>query len=145
MASEHVTAACGEASCKGPATTARISALLYPILFFVMQGKDDAYQKDFHQGTIEGRILGEDHFAEEALIKAAQKVVRQATLERVLQVVGEQYGICQADLASGRFGQWLQAESDIGAQGRCGPGNDNRKLTTCANRILTTPNMIDVQ
>ena len=24
-------------------------------------------------------------------------------------------------------------------------GNDNRKLTTCANRILTTPNMIDVQ
>jgi len=24
-------------------------------------------------------------------------------------------------------------------------GNDNRKLTTCANRILTTPNMIAVQ
>jgi len=65
-----------------------------------MQGKDDAYQKDFHQGTIEGRILGEDHFAEEALIKAAQKVVRQATLDRVLQVVCEQYKVCQADLAS---------------------------------------------
>ena len=70
---------------------------------FVMQGKDDAYQKDFHQGTIEGRILGEDRFAEDALVKASQKVVRQATLDRVLQVVCEQYKVSPADLAgSGR-------------------------------------------
>lgn len=33
---EHVVAACSEASCKGPATIARISALLYSFLTLVL-------------------------------------------------------------------------------------------------------------
>ena len=47
MASEHVVAACGEASSQGPETTTRISALLYlwfwfcDPLVFVVKGQED--------------------------------------------------------------------------------------------------------
>ncbi len=39
---------------------------------FVHAGREEEYRKEFHQGTIEGRILGDDHFGEEVLVKASQ-------------------------------------------------------------------------
>jgi len=39
MILEHVIAACGEASSQGPETTARISALLYPMLTLSVDAK----------------------------------------------------------------------------------------------------------
>ncbi len=68
---------------------------------FVRKGKDENHRKVFHQGTIDGRILGEDSFEEKVLTKALQKVTCRATLDHVLQVVCDQYEICQEDLSSG--------------------------------------------
>jgi REP element-mobilizing transposase RayT len=68
---------------------------------FVLKGKDEAHRKEFYKGNFEGRILGEDRFADEALAKALQKVSRKPTLEQVLQAVCEQYEIHQDDLSSG--------------------------------------------
>ncbi len=71
---------------------------------FVLDGIDEGHRKEFHQGNIEGRILGEDRFGEEALFRASQKVDHKATLEQVLQAVCNQYKIDQ-DALSGRSRQ----------------------------------------
>lgn len=68
---------------------------------FVLEGKNEASRKEFYQGNIEGRILGEDRFAEEALVKASQKVSRRVTLAQVLRAVCECYKIRPDDLSSG--------------------------------------------
>ena len=68
---------------------------------FVLDGAKEEHRKEFHQGTQEGRILGEDQFAEEALARAQEKPVRKVLLEQVMQIVADQYNIQVADL-SGR-------------------------------------------
>ena len=68
---------------------------------FVSDGKDEKHRIEFHQGNIEGRILGEDRFGEEALTRASQKVTYKVTLEQVLQEVCRHYEIDQDVLSSG--------------------------------------------
>ncbi len=68
---------------------------------FVVAGRDEGHRKEFHHGTIEGRILGDDRFGEGALVKAAQQVPRKTTMKHVLKKVCQQYGIRQNDLSSG--------------------------------------------
>jgi len=50
---------------------------------FVLAGKKEGHKKEFHQGKREGRILGEDRFAEEALLKASQHFSHKTTLARI--------------------------------------------------------------
>ena len=68
---------------------------------FVSNGKDEGHREEFYQGNVEGRILGEDRFAEEALQKGSQQLARQASLEQVLQTVCEQYKISLSELSAG--------------------------------------------
>ncbi|MFW8601554.1 transposase [Desulfobacterota bacterium M19] len=68
---------------------------------FIMEGKGEEHRKEFYQGNVEGRILGEDRFAEDALSKASQKTTRKATLEQVLEAVCKHYVINPAALAGG--------------------------------------------
>ena len=68
---------------------------------FVLAGKDEVHRKEFHQGNREGRILGEDRFAEEAISRASQKFSRKTTLEHVLLKVCEEYDIGLDELSSG--------------------------------------------
>lgn len=68
---------------------------------FVSAGKGEGHRTEFYQGNVEGRILGGDRFAEEAMCKAAEKVKRNVPLEQVIQVICEYFGIRQDDLASG--------------------------------------------
>ncbi|MBU0728625.1 MAG: transposase, partial [Proteobacteria bacterium] len=67
---------------------------------FVTAGKGEGHRKEFHQGNVEGRILGEDRFAEDALAKATQKISRKITLDQVLQTVCEEYEIDSNVLSS---------------------------------------------
>ena len=82
---------------------------------FVFQGKAEAHRKEFHQGNVEGRILGEDGFAEKALAKASQEVFRTVSLEQVLQAVCEQYGIRLEDLSAGGRQKWISEPRSVAA------------------------------
>ena len=60
---------------------------------FVHAGREEEHRKEFHQGTIEGRILGDDYFGEEALTKASQQISPKMSIEHVLKKVSKQYKI----------------------------------------------------
>lgn len=68
---------------------------------FVLGGAGEEHRKEFHQGTQEGRILGEDRFAEEVLARANERPVRQVLLEQVIKIVCDQYNIQVSELSGG--------------------------------------------
>lgn len=66
---------------------------------YVLGGMDEPGRPEFHYGSVEGRILGDDRFADEALMKANQP--RQpASLEAILDEVCRGYGLLRAELAA---------------------------------------------
>lgn len=67
---------------------------------FVTDGLKEAYRKEFHRGTFEGRALGDDAFIERALAKADADVGRKLTLATVLAAVCRVYDLPKAELAS---------------------------------------------
>jgi hypothetical protein len=40
---------------------------------FVKDGLKERYRKDFHRGSFEGRVLGDDAFIDQALFKAEEQ------------------------------------------------------------------------
>ncbi|HYE35627.1 transposase [Methylocaldum sp.] len=54
---------------------------------FVAAGLQEDYREDFHRGTSEGRILGDDHFVENALKQASQSSGARIKLESIISVV----------------------------------------------------------
>lgn len=67
---------------------------------FVTEAVDEGTRKEFHCGTCEGRILGDDSFADKALHEAHQERCREFTLADVLTAVCSQYEVSEADLRS---------------------------------------------
>ncbi len=65
---------------------------------FIADGIGDGYRKEFHAGTREGRILGDDHFAEDALRRAGVQMKRTVSLEEIITHVCKRYGIEAAAL-----------------------------------------------
>lgn len=68
---------------------------------FVLKSEDREHRKEFHHGSVDGRILGEDCFAEEALSRVSQEGSHEATLEQVIQAVCAHYEISKDNLSSG--------------------------------------------
>lgn len=66
---------------------------------FVHAGIEEEHRTEFHRGTIEGRILGDDRFGEEAFIKASQQVSSKTTIAHVLKKVCKHYKIKPDDLS----------------------------------------------
>ncbi|MDH3392635.1 MAG: transposase [Desulfobulbaceae bacterium] len=66
---------------------------------FVLDGIAEGYRKEFQAGNFEGRILGDDHFAEKALLRAEEKYARKFTEQQVVDVVCKAYGFSQEQLA----------------------------------------------
>ena len=60
---------------------------------FVADGIGEGRRDEFHSGSCEGRILGDDNFIEKALTKTDQPRVADYSLEDVLGVVCRRYGI----------------------------------------------------
>jgi len=54
---------------------------------FVTNGLSEGYREDFHRGTAEGRILGDDNFVESSLKQANQESRPRIRLESVISVV----------------------------------------------------------
>lgn len=80
---------------------------------FVSEGMGEGRRTEFHKGNLEGSILGEDRFAEEALGKASQKAARKVPLEKVIQAVCGEYGIIPDALAGKSRGQMISAPRSV--------------------------------
>jgi len=65
---------------------------------FVLDGMGEGRRGEFHCGTCEGRILGDDAFSDEILVKVQQKEKRQYTLEEVICAVCAYFQIAQEQL-----------------------------------------------
>ena len=58
-----------------------------------MEAVGEGYRQEFHRGTEEGRLLGDDRFAEEVLKVTGQEIVHKVTLEEILKTVCNSYGL----------------------------------------------------
>lgn len=67
---------------------------------FVAEGMKEPRRAEFHTGSVEGRILGNDCFADDVLQKANQRRQRQLSLEEVLDKVCQNYGLTRAKLSA---------------------------------------------
>jgi len=68
---------------------------------FMQQGLSEGYRAEFHKGSVDGRILGDDRFAEIALNKAGQRMSVAVTTEKVIALVSGHYGIAPEELGMG--------------------------------------------
>lgn len=60
---------------------------------FVEQGMGEKRRKDFHHGSHLGQILGPDHFADIALKTSDAGITQPKSIEEILTVVCEAYGV----------------------------------------------------
>jgi len=62
---------------------------------FVQNGITEAHRHEFHSGTYQGRILGDEKFSENALSLAEEKCKNRRTLRQIIDAVCLSYGIEQ--------------------------------------------------
>ncbi len=67
---------------------------------FVAEGMDEPRRPEFHSGSMEGRILGDDCFADDVLLKANQRRQRPASLEVLLDTVCQYYRLTRSELSA---------------------------------------------
>lgn len=67
---------------------------------FVYDGLSEEKSPEFVTGTHEGRLLGDDSFADEALMKADERPVSRVSLDEVISEVCRRFGITEAKLAA---------------------------------------------
>lgn len=67
---------------------------------FVYDGQSEGTRPEFGIGTHEGRLLGDDTFADEALSQAEERPVNRVTLDEVISKVCERFGISEEELAA---------------------------------------------
>jgi len=65
---------------------------------FVDSGKGEGYRRDFHQGSFEGRALGDDTFIDQALRRAEEKDRVNISLEQVIKSVCSSYQVSASEL-----------------------------------------------
>ena len=65
---------------------------------FVRDGVGEGRRGEFHCGTCEGRILGDDSFTEDILVKVNQKVEQDYSLDEVISAVCTHYRISEEKL-----------------------------------------------
>lgn len=68
---------------------------------FAADGLREGYRAEFHGGSFEGRVLGDDRFIEVALAQAEEPVNPQPSIESVIDAVCSAYGLTIAEV-SGR-------------------------------------------
>jgi putative transposase len=74
-----------------------------------------AIGRSLHSGTREGRILGDDHFADDALRRSGEKMKRPVSMDEIITHVCKRYGLKPADLsAPGKTRNNSEARAMIG-------------------------------
>jgi hypothetical protein len=106
---------------------------------FLQEAVDDTIKPDFQHGTIEGRILGDDSFAEEALRKSGEPLIVKVSVDDVLAVVGEHYKLTTTDMAAlGRGRRMAEARAVAALIVRETPSLSLSELSKRLNRDLST-------
>jgi len=67
---------------------------------FIKEGKGEGHRKEFHCGTSEGRILGDDTFIEEAMEKAEQAERKPAGIGEIIEKVVKLYGLTEKEIVA---------------------------------------------
>jgi hypothetical protein len=79
---------------------------------YLIDGISEGRRNEFHSGTCEGRILGDDCFADEALTKANQRRQREWHLDELIDAVCRRYGITVRELkAPGKMRPFSEARA----------------------------------
>jgi putative transposase len=79
---------------------------------FVAEGIGETRRDEFHSGTCEGRILGDDNFTDKVLAKVNQRRGHDYGLSDVLSVVCRRYGITSEQLkAPGKAKPFTEARA----------------------------------
>ena len=68
---------------------------------FVKYGRDEGHRQEFHSGTSEGRILGDDRFVERVFTESDQGEKKAVTLDEIINRVGKLYGLTEKEIRSG--------------------------------------------
>lgn len=67
---------------------------------FVLDGLGEGHRREFHSGSCEGRILGDDRFVDDVRLKARERDRRPPELQSVINVVCRHFDLSTADLAA---------------------------------------------
>ena len=104
---------------------------------FVSEGIGETRRDDFHSGTCEGRILGDDNFTDKALSNANQRRGHDYGLSDVLSVVCWQYGITGEQLkAPGKARPYAEARALAALLVRESPGLSLTELGKMLSRDI---------
>lgn len=104
---------------------------------FVSNGLREERRSEFHSGNREGRILGDDTFAEHALVKADQQLRRGYTLTEAISSVCRVYGISEKQLkAPGKARPFTEARALIAVLVREAPYLSLTELGNAVNREI---------
>ena len=68
---------------------------------FVNYGKDEGRRQEFHSGTSEGRILGDDRFVERVYTESDQEEKKAVSLDEIIDRVGKVYGLTEEEITAG--------------------------------------------
>jgi len=82
---------------------------------FVEEGQPSGYRREFHRGTYEGRILGDDSFVEDVLAGCKEKLSDHPTLEAIVEAVCVLYDLRPQDLSSRRRTQHVSEARALAA------------------------------
>jgi putative transposase len=74
---------------------------------FVFDGLGEGYRQDFHQGASDKRVLGDDRFLEQISGIAVDSPVSRPTLDVIVALVCQKYGVEKADLINPSQGRQL--------------------------------------
>jgi REP element-mobilizing transposase RayT len=100
---------------------------------FVQEAGGDGERKEFRQGTYEGRIIGDDVFAEEAIRSAEEKCRCSVTIDDIVSAVCRHYGVSEAEMAApGKIRRLSEARATAALLVRELPG---LSLTALATRL----------
>jgi len=67
---------------------------------FVDQATGEGHRKDFHRGSFEGRVLGDDGFIEQVLLQADEKRPAELTLDQIVDGVCSAFQLTTAELCA---------------------------------------------
>jgi chromosomal replication initiation ATPase DnaA len=67
-------------------------------MVFVEEGIAEGYRKEFHKGSQEGRLLGDDDFVDDALTRSGQGDCWRISTDEIIDFVSDAYSISPTDL-----------------------------------------------
>ena len=106
---------------------------------FIHKAIDEGRREEFHKGTIEGRILGDDAFAEEVLALKGEKAGPRVTIDEILLRVCDQYGIHPQDvIAAGKQHGPSEARAMMSCLVREAPHLSLTELSRRLNREISS-------